>query len=72
MGDRKMSKHEAYTVVYRTGGTDNCTWKRTINYLTIDEAKASAISIEKMGYKALVQKAHFTDTIGLPQGWSHK
>ena len=60
-----------YCVCYRTGGTENATWHRTINYATKEEAVQSALDNEEMGYKSLVFKAHDLDVIGLPQGYNY-
>ena len=62
-------RRTTFTVVYRTGGTENCTWRRTMAYATREEARESAASVERMGYKALVHKTHEIDAIGMPEGW---
>ena len=62
---------QAYTVVYRTGGTENCEWKRTSNFSSRDEADRVRAETERMGYRALVFTAHNIDAIGMPQGWDY-
>jgi hypothetical protein len=62
---------KTWTVVYRAGGTQNCTWTRILErYVTEDDALAKQQQIEREGYKALVYVTAMLDEIGLPIGWS--
>jgi len=58
-----------YSIVYRTGGTQNCKWTRVLDAYPLDRAKEKASEIERMGYRTVM---HDTDTLralGLPIGW---
>lgn len=58
-------------IVYRTGGTANCVWRKTIGFPN-DKVKAEAADIERMGYKTIIRPAGYTAIIGLPEGWEYK
>ena len=60
-----------YYVVYRTGGTVNCEWKRTLA-MPKDEAEKARAEVERGGRKALVVEQSLSDAIGLPVGWEYK
>ena len=60
---------DTYTVAYRTGGTEYCTWRRTLPFATKKLAYHKREEIETMGYKALVFKTAELNKIGLPEGW---
>ena len=59
-----------YYVIYRTGGTENCTWNRVF---TMFQNMKSAIEckkeIEKQGYKSIIHKSKALLSIGMPEGW---
>lgn len=60
-----------YAIVYRTGGTHNCTWQRVFEgHADVASANAQAAALERMGYKALVMPTAQLDAIGLPIGWT--
>jgi hypothetical protein len=60
-----------YSIVYRSGGTHNCTWQRVMNsYADVASANAKAAEIERMGYKALVTPYATLRAIGMPIGWT--
>jgi hypothetical protein len=61
---------ETFTTIYRTGGTENCVWKRCLAVLTVAEANEQAAKIERMGYRAIVHRTHILDAIGMPEGWT--
>jgi len=58
-----------YTVIYRVGGTEHCTWKRCLPVSTINEANKQAEGIERMGYKTLVHLTEILNWLGMPTGW---
>lgn len=60
---------ETFTVVYRTGGTENCVWKRSLTVVKSVEAIAIKESLERAGYKALIHKTSQLDKLGMPIGW---
>ena len=57
-----------YTVIYRTGGTDNCQWHRALAVQTKEEATAQVAAIEHGGRRALYHETGRLDAIGLPTG----
>jgi hypothetical protein len=59
-----------FTTIYRTGGTENCVWKRCLAVQSEQVAREQAASIEKMGYRAIVHRTHILDAIGMPEGWA--
>jgi hypothetical protein len=63
---------DTFTTVYRTGGTENCVWKRCLAVPTETEARKQAADIERMGYLAIVHRTHVLDVIGMPEGWTAK
>jgi hypothetical protein len=63
----------AYAIVYRTGGTKRCEWRKLFNVCqTLDQANANVERLERMGYKALRFETATLDAIGLPIGWEPK
>ena len=60
-----------YSIVYRTGGTHNCTWQRVFEgHADVASANAQAAALERMGYKALVMQYATLRAIGMPIGWT--
>ena len=60
----------SYTVIYRTGGTENCKCRRqNKNMLACGAARPLADDIERMGYKALIHRTADLDAHGMPEGW---
>lgn len=62
--------HKQWVVVYRTGGTENFRWQRTVRFSTLDEAKACRDANERMGYPSMIELAHPSEAIGLPETFS--
>lgn len=60
---------QTFTTIYRTGGTENCTWRRCLAVTSHDEAVRQARAIEQLGYKALIHRTRALDIIGMPEGW---
>ncbi len=58
-----------YAVVYRSGGTHNCHWRRVFGRYTTRESAGMVESIERGGRKALVFTTAQLDAVGLPIGW---
>jgi len=54
-------------IVYRTGGTDNFKWHRSIEFMTYSEAKAGVDSLTQSGYLNYVLNADISNEIGLPE-----
>ena len=61
--------NRTWRVVYRTGGTERCQWRRTIAYQSRQEADTAREETERMGYKALTVDYQRSLAIGLPEGW---
>lgn len=60
-----------YEVIYRTGGTHHCTWRRLYyRYKDRSNAVAKAQEIERMGYKSAIRTTEDLERIGLPIGWN--
>lgn len=60
-----------YSIVYRSGGTDLCSWRRVMTeHVDVASANAQAAAIERMGYKALVMPYATLRAIGMPIGWT--
>lgn len=59
------------TVIYRTGGTENCEWRQCNPVATMQEAVSQKESIERGGRKALIQRTSAIVANGLPEGWEY-
>jgi hypothetical protein len=55
----------SHCIVYRTGGTTNFRWNRSLA-MREDQAIRAAIETQKMGYPALVVPFRESVLIGLP------
>lgn len=66
MVNSTSTKTALFCVVYRTGGTDNFKWVRTLA-MSKNEANACKVSTEKMGYRAMVANYAQSIAIGLPE-----
>lgn len=61
-----------YEVIYRTGGTNHCKWRRLYyRFQDRSNAVAKAQEIERMGYKSAVRTTKELESIGLPVGWTY-
>jgi hypothetical protein len=60
-----------YYVVYRTGGTDNAQWHRSLP-MNKATAEKSAQDVRAGGRKAIVVEKEASDKIGLPEGYEYK
>lgn len=58
--------HPLYCIVYRTGGTDNFRWHRTLA-MPYEEAKAALKSTARMGYRCHMAIFSYSIAIGLPE-----
>lgn len=55
-----------FCVVYRTGGTANFKWVRTVGMSAIQAAELRG-EVARMGYKAMVVNYAYSMAIGLPE-----
>jgi len=62
----KPRKLDTFTVGFRTGGTENFKWRRTLPYATREEAEKAVKEIEASGYPCLIYHTSELDAIGLP------
>ena len=61
----------SFVVLFRTGGTENFRWKRTLaNHCTNQSAEAEANRIRRMGYKVLVCTLEEYNEIGIPHTYN--
>ena len=64
-----MSKQ--FYCVYRTDGTLNATWNRSLA-MPKAEAEQARTDIEKGGRKCFIVEKSLSDAIGLPEGYEYK
>lgn len=57
-----------HCIVYRTGGTDNFIWHRSLA-MSREDANKAAHETQKMGYPALVVDYALSVSLGLPEGF---
>lgn len=60
---------KTFTIAYRTGGTKNFSWHRTLAFATKAEAEQGAEEVRRGGRPALVFDTGQLDSIGLPEGF---
>lgn len=59
-----------HCVVFRTGGTENAHWHRSLP-MTYDEACAACMIVKRMGFQSHVEDYKFSVNLGLPEGFSY-
>jgi hypothetical protein len=59
-----------YCVVYRTGGTENYQWHRSVA-MSEAEARQKREETERMGYRAMLVDYRLSMAIGLPEGYDY-
>jgi len=57
----------AFCVVYRTGGTENFVWHRTIAFETREDAVKTLRELEAAGYPGHIERFGPSLRIGLPE-----
>lgn len=63
-----MTTPKTYTVIYRTGGTDNFKWHKVYErYINRDDARAKQADLNAAGYPALVHDTQLLDSVGMPE-----
>lgn len=65
------SRRKEYCVIYRTGGTDNAKWHRTVPFTTHSEAMEKRDEVMRMGYHAFVEDYRLSVSAGLPIGYKY-
>jgi hypothetical protein len=63
-------RNKLYCVIYRTGGTDNFQWQRSVA-MTREEADKALQDVVRMGYPAHIEKYHLSMSVGLPEGYEY-
>ena len=59
-----------FVVVFRTGGTDNFTWRRT-SAMSKAEAVDTAADVTRGGRPAFVERADVSESVGLPDTFEY-
>ena len=60
-----------FEVIYRTGGTHYCTWRRiAFKHGSKGIAEEVDKNLERQGYHAEVRTTKELESIGLPVGWT--
>ena len=68
-----IKKAKTFTVIYRTGGTENFKWHKVLTlHRTKETAMADVKRIEKQGYKALMFDTDKLNAIGMPDNAKRK
>lgn len=60
-------KRKSYTVIYRTGGTDNFKWNKALPVDSLGEAVKQKDRLETSGYPALIHDTAAINSVGLPE-----
>ena len=68
----KADYMRTYCVVYRTGGTDNFKWHRSLAWTNEADARAACYSTVKAGFKAHVEHYERSIAIGLPDTYAYR
>ena len=63
---------KTYTVIYRTGGTENAQWHKSAAVETMAQAIERKQEIERGGRKAIIHETARLESIGMPVGWDSK
>jgi hypothetical protein len=61
-----MTPTSLFCVIYRTGGTRNFKWHRSLA-MPRQEAEAAAESVRRMGYVAHIEHFNLSISVGLPE-----
>lgn len=62
---------KTYTVIYRTGGTENFKWHKTVEYQSYQSAASSMQDIVKGGRIAMIFDTSLLSSIGLPETFDY-
>lgn len=65
-----MTKPRLYCVIYRTGGTENFEWHRSIPFTNYADAFQCMLDTHKAGYPCHVENYWDSMSIGLPETFS--
>jgi len=65
-----MSKYNSHCVIFRTGGTDNFQWHRSLP-MSRTEAYAGKDNMTNMGFVAYAEKYELSMNVGLPETYSY-
>lgn len=56
-----------YCVVYRIGGTESFSWRRTLPTDSLEQADTQQAEIERMGYRCYLEDYDRSMAVGLPE-----
>jgi hypothetical protein len=62
----RTQERTQYVVIYRTGGTRNFKWTRSLSIPSFEDAIAKRNDVERMGYPAYVERLAASMVFGLP------
>ena len=65
------NRRKEYCVIYRTGGTDNAKWHRTVPVPDHATAMIQRDEVMRMGYHAFVEDYRLSVSAGLPIGYKY-
>ena len=70
MSDVVMKNNRVlFVVIYRTGGSKKCMWKRMFGAFNLKEAEKQKEMLERLGYKTILTQLDHFEKIGMPVGW---
>ena len=58
-----------YSVIFRTGGTDNFKWNLVGDVFTRETATVKVAELERIGYRAMAHDAKLLASIGMPESY---
>ena len=67
--NREANMSKSFSVIFRTGGTDNFKWNLVGDVFTRETATAKVVELERMGYKAMAHDAKQLASIGMPESF---
>jgi hypothetical protein len=70
IGYTKFRPTDSYTVVYCTGGTTDCKWRKIFTpFSTLAEAENQQFDLNRSGYGCMIFITRELNSIGMPEGW---
>ena len=64
--------YRSWVVVFRTGGTENFKWSRTLGLSSRESAEKVAEECRRAGYPAHVEDYRMSMSIGLPETYTYQ
>ena len=66
---QEATMNKSFSVIFRTGGTDNFKWNLVGDVFTRETASAKVAELERMGYRAMAHDAAMLASIGMPESY---